>query len=82
MKRSVFEEPGRPTNVEVSLQYLKANNPSLHEVNLNNTKNIPVPTLKESGKALETKTHAKKTIVTFAFVDMLKVSKTSMCTQF
>uniref|UniRef100_A0A5F9DCG8 Tropomodulin 2 n=1 Tax=Oryctolagus cuniculus TaxID=9986 RepID=A0A5F9DCG8_RABIT len=36
--KPVFEEPPNPTNVEVSLQQLKANDPSLQEVNLNNIK--------------------------------------------
>ncbi|OWK09445.1 hypothetical protein Celaphus_00006201, partial [Cervus elaphus hippelaphus] len=39
---------------------MKANDPSLQEVNLNNIKNIPIPTLKEFAKALETNTHVKK----------------------
>ncbi|XP_062947264.1 tropomodulin-2 isoform X2 [Cynocephalus volans] len=34
----IFEEPPNPTNVEVSLQQMKANDPSLQEVNLNNIK--------------------------------------------
>ncbi|XP_062061908.1 tropomodulin-2 isoform X3 [Lepus europaeus] len=58
--KPVFEEPPNPTNVEVSLQQLKANEPSLQEVNLNNIKNIPIPTLKDFAKALETNTHVKK----------------------
>uniref|UniRef100_A0A8D0MTK1 Tropomodulin 2 n=2 Tax=Sus scrofa TaxID=9823 RepID=A0A8D0MTK1_PIG len=58
--KPVFEEPPNPTNVEVSLQQMKANDPSLQEVNLNNIKNIPIPTLKEFAKALETNTHVKK----------------------
>uniref|UniRef100_A0A8D2ARM2 Tropomodulin 2 n=1 Tax=Sciurus vulgaris TaxID=55149 RepID=A0A8D2ARM2_SCIVU len=36
--KPVFEEPPNPTNVEVSLQQMKANDPSLQEVNLNNIK--------------------------------------------
>ncbi|XP_030884000.1 tropomodulin-2 isoform X2 [Leptonychotes weddellii] len=58
--KPIFEEPPNPTNVEVSLQQMKANDPSLQEVNLNNIKNIPIPTLKEFAKALETNTHVKK----------------------
>uniref|UniRef100_A0A8D1ERJ8 Tropomodulin 2 n=1 Tax=Sus scrofa TaxID=9823 RepID=A0A8D1ERJ8_PIG len=83
--KPVFEEPPNPTNVEVSLQQMKANDPSLQEVNLNNIKNIPIPTLKEFAKALETNTHVKKFSlaatrsndpVAIAFADMLKVNKT------
>uniref|UniRef100_A0A8C6BLM1 Tropomodulin 2 n=1 Tax=Monodon monoceros TaxID=40151 RepID=A0A8C6BLM1_MONMO len=36
--KPVFEEPPNPTNVEVSLQQMKANDRSLQEVNLNNIK--------------------------------------------
>uniref|UniRef100_A0A8C0P8Q9 Tropomodulin 2 n=2 Tax=Canis lupus familiaris TaxID=9615 RepID=A0A8C0P8Q9_CANLF len=36
--KPIFEEPPNPTNVEVSLQQMKANDPSLQEVNLNNIK--------------------------------------------
>uniref|UniRef100_A0A7N5K823 Tropomodulin 3 n=1 Tax=Ailuropoda melanoleuca TaxID=9646 RepID=A0A7N5K823_AILME len=83
--KPIFEEPPNPTNVEVSLQQMKANDSSLQEVNLNNIKNIPIPTLKEFAKALETNTHVKKFSlaatrsndpVAIAFADMLKVNKT------
>ncbi|XP_010162636.1 tropomodulin-2 isoform X3 [Antrostomus carolinensis] len=36
--KPVFEEPPNPTNVEASLQRIKANDPSLTEINLNNIK--------------------------------------------
>ncbi|ETE59059.1 Tropomodulin-3, partial [Ophiophagus hannah] len=55
----VFDEPPNPTNVEESLQRVKDNDPRLVEVNLNNIKNIPIPTLKEFAKALETNTYVK-----------------------
>ncbi|KAH0619957.1 hypothetical protein JD844_014424 [Phrynosoma platyrhinos] len=83
--KPVFEEPPNPTNVEATLQRIKANDPTLLEVNLNNIKNIPIPTLKEFAKALETNTHVKKFSlaatrsndpVAIAFADMLKVNKT------
>lgn len=83
--KPIFEEPPNPTNVEVSLQQMRANDSSLQEVNLNNIKNIPIPTLKEFAKALETNTHVKKFSlaatrssdpVAIAFADMLKVNKT------
>uniref|UniRef100_A0A8B9P5F8 Tropomodulin 2 n=1 Tax=Apteryx owenii TaxID=8824 RepID=A0A8B9P5F8_APTOW len=57
--KPIFEEPPNPTNVEASLQRIKANDPSLVEVNLNNIKNIPIPTLKEFAKALESNIHVK-----------------------
>ncbi|KFV84681.1 Tropomodulin-2, partial [Struthio camelus australis] len=83
--KPIFEEPPNPTNVEASLQRMKANDPSLIEVNLNNIKNIPIPTLKEFAKALESNTHVKtfslaatrsNDPVAIAFADMLKVNKT------
>ncbi|XP_044294523.1 tropomodulin-2 [Varanus komodoensis] len=83
--KPVFEEPPNPTNVESSLQRMKANDPTLVEVNLNNIKNIPIPTLKEFAKALETNAHVTKFSlaatrsndpVAMAFADMLKVNKT------
>ncbi|KAM3828246.1 tropomodulin-2-like isoform 1-T2 [Vipera latastei] len=83
--KPVFEEPPNPTNVETCLQRLKANDPTLQEVNLNNIKNIPIPTLKDFAKALETNDHVKKFSlaatrsndpVAMAFADMLKVNKT------
>nr|XP_045017038.1 tropomodulin-2 isoform X2 [Jaculus jaculus] len=83
--KPIFEEPPNPTNVEASLQQMKANDPSLQEINLNNIKNIPIPTLKDFAKALETNTHVKKFSlaatrsndpVAIAFADMLKVNKT------
>ncbi|XP_042332164.1 tropomodulin-2 [Sceloporus undulatus] len=83
--KPVFEEPPNPTNVEATLQKIKANDPTLLEVNLNNIKNIPIPTLKEFAKALETNTHVKKFSlaatrsndpVAIAFADTLKVNKT------
>ncbi|XP_058521830.1 tropomodulin-2 isoform X1 [Ochotona princeps] len=83
--KPIFEEPPNPTNVEASLQQMKANDPSLQEVNLNNIKNIPIPTLKDFAKALETNTHVTKFSlaatrsndpVALAFADMLKINKT------
>ncbi|XP_053221727.1 tropomodulin-2 isoform X2 [Podarcis raffonei] len=83
--KPVFEEPPNPTNVEASLQRIKANDPTLLEVNLNNIKNIPIPTLKDFAKALETNTHVMKFSlaatrsndpVAIAFADTLKVNKT------
>ncbi|XP_025916282.1 tropomodulin-3 isoform X2 [Apteryx rowi] len=79
----VFDEPPNPTNVEETLQRIKDNDSHLVEVNLNNIKNIPIPTLKEFAKALETNTHVKtfslaatrsNDPVAVALADMLKVN--------
>uniref|UniRef100_A0A8K9UJW1 Tropomodulin n=1 Tax=Oncorhynchus mykiss TaxID=8022 RepID=A0A8K9UJW1_ONCMY len=56
----VFDEPPNPTNVDDTLQRIKNNDAALTEVNLNNIKNIPIPTLKEFAKAMERNTHVKK----------------------
>ncbi|XP_028926125.1 tropomodulin-3 isoform X2 [Ornithorhynchus anatinus] len=81
----VFDEPPNPTNVEESLKKIKENNSHLSEVNLNNIKNIPIPTLKEFAKALEANTHVtcfslaatrSNDPVAVAFADMLKVNRT------
>ncbi|KAM6979980.1 tropomodulin-2 [Aplochiton taeniatus] len=56
----VFDEPPNPTNVEDTLQRIKSNDSSLTEVNLNNIKNVPIPTLKDFAKAMERNTHVKK----------------------
>ncbi|XP_045678344.1 tropomodulin-3 isoform X3 [Phyllostomus hastatus] len=80
----VFDEPPNPTNVEESLKRIKENDVHLVEVNLNNIKNIPIPTLKDFAKALETNTHVKhfslaatrsNDPVAIAFADMLRVNK-------
>ncbi|XP_078097490.1 tropomodulin-2 isoform X2 [Mustelus asterias] len=82
--KPVFDEPPNPTNVEESLQRIKANDPGLVEVNLNNIKNIPIPTLKDFAEALKKNTHLKKFSlaasrsndpIAFAFADMLQVNK-------
>ncbi|XP_044521099.1 tropomodulin-3 [Gracilinanus agilis] len=81
----VFDEPPNPTNVEESLKRIKENDSRLIEVNLNNIKNIPIPTLKEFAKALEDNTHVtsfslaatrSNDPVAVAFADMLKMNKT------
>lgn len=58
--KPVMDEPPNPTNVEESLQRIKANDPGLVEVNLNNIKNIPIPTLKDFAEALKKNSHLKK----------------------
>uniref|UniRef100_A0AAQ4Q7S4 Tropomodulin 3 n=1 Tax=Gasterosteus aculeatus aculeatus TaxID=481459 RepID=A0AAQ4Q7S4_GASAC len=80
----VFDEPPNPTNVEETLQRIKNNDSSLTEVNLNNIKNIPIPTLKDFAKALEKNTHVKKFSLAATrsndpiavFGDMLRENKT------
>ncbi|KAJ8343632.1 hypothetical protein SKAU_G00309610 [Synaphobranchus kaupii] len=79
--KPVFDEPPNPTNVEETLQRIKANDAALVEVNLNNIKNIPIPTLKDFAKAMEKNTHVKKFSmaatrssdpIAMAFADMLR----------
>ncbi|XP_069561829.1 tropomodulin-2 [Brachyistius frenatus] len=81
----VFDEPPNPTNVEETLQRIKSNDGSLTEVNLNNIKNIPIPTLKDFAKAMEKNTHVKKFSlaatrsndpIAVVFGDMLRENKT------
>lgn len=81
----VFDEPPNPTNVEETLNRIKKNDSSLTEVNLNNIKNIPIPTLKDLAKAMETNAHVTKFSlaatrsndpVALAFSDMLRENKT------
>lgn len=81
----VFDEPPNPTNVEETLQRIKSNDGSLTEVNLNNIKNIPIPTLKDLAKAMEKNTTVKKFSlaatrsndpIAVAFSDMLRENKT------
>lgn len=81
----VFDEPPNPTNVEETLQRVKNNDSTLTEVNLNNIKNIPIPTLKDMAKAMEKNTHVKKFSlaatrsndpIAVAFSEMLRENKT------
>uniref|UniRef100_W5N728 Tropomodulin 2 n=1 Tax=Lepisosteus oculatus TaxID=7918 RepID=W5N728_LEPOC len=82
--KPVFDEPPNPTNVEETLQRIKSNDPTLTEVNLNNIKNIPIPTLKDFAKAMEKNTCVKKFSlaatrsndpIAVAFADMLRENK-------
>lgn len=50
--KPIFEEPPNPTNVEASLQRIKANDPSLTEINLNNIKVDSVVSFTSSQKGL------------------------------
>ncbi|KAI1889668.1 hypothetical protein AGOR_G00165330 [Albula goreensis] len=82
--KPVFDEPPNPTNVEETLQRIKSNDATLTEVNLNNIKNIPIPTLKDFAKAMERNTHVKKFSlaatrsndpIAMVFADMLRENK-------
>ncbi|KAL4613335.1 tropomodulin-3-like [Arapaima gigas] len=86
--KPVFDEPPNPTNVEETLQRIRSNDATLKEVNLNNIKNIPIPTLKDFAKAMEKNTHVKtfslaatrsNDPIAMAFADMLKVNKSLKC---
>ncbi|XP_030043717.1 tropomodulin-4 [Microcaecilia unicolor] len=83
--KPVPDEPPNPTNVEETLQKIKNNDKDLVEVNLNNIKDIPIPTLKEICEAMKTNTHVQKLSlvatrsndpVAHAAAGMLKENKT------
>ncbi|XP_048886768.1 tropomodulin-2 [Brienomyrus brachyistius] len=82
--KPIFDEPPNPTNVEETLQRIRSNDAPLTEVNLNNIKNVPIPTLKDFAKAMEKNTHVKKFSlaatrsndpVAMAFADMLRENR-------
>ncbi|KAK0139559.1 Tropomodulin-1 [Merluccius polli] len=83
--KAVPDEQPNATDVEETLQRLKRNDPDLLEVNLNNIRNIPVPTLKEYAAALKENGVVERLSivgtrsndpVAFALADMLKVNTT------
>nr|XP_033775678.1 tropomodulin-3-like [Geotrypetes seraphini]XP_033775679.1 tropomodulin-3-like [Geotrypetes seraphini] len=83
--KPISDEPPNPTNVEETLQRIKDNDSRLTEVNLNNIKSIPIPTLKDYAKALEKNSYVKtfslaatrsNDPVAVAFADMLRVNRT------
>ncbi|XP_053330620.1 tropomodulin-4 isoform X3 [Spea bombifrons] len=83
--KPVPDEPPNPTNVEETLQKIKSNAADLEEVNLNNIKVIPIPTLKEICEAMKTNTRVKKLSlvatrsndpVAHVVAEMLKENKT------
>uniref|UniRef100_A0A3Q3IZV2 Tropomodulin 4 (muscle) n=1 Tax=Monopterus albus TaxID=43700 RepID=A0A3Q3IZV2_MONAL len=53
------EEPPNPTKVEETLERIHNNDSSLTEVNLNNIKDIPIPTLKEIFEAMKGNSHVE-----------------------
>ncbi|KAM4709600.1 tropomodulin-1 [Discoglossus pictus] len=83
--KPVPDEEPNSTDVDETLERIKSNDPDLEEVNLNNIRNIPIPTLKAYAEAMKTNTHVKKLSivgtrsndpVAFALADMLKVNST------
>ncbi|XP_053226395.1 tropomodulin-1 isoform X2 [Podarcis raffonei] len=80
--KPVPDEPNA-TDVEETLQRVKNNDPDLEEVNLNNIKDIPIPTLKAYADALKNNSYVKKFSivgtrsndpVAYALAEMLKVN--------
>ncbi|KAE8588549.1 hypothetical protein XENTR_v10022608 [Xenopus tropicalis] len=83
--KPVPDEPPNPTNVEETLKKIQSNASDLEEVNLNNIKDIPVPTLKEICQAMKSNSHVKilslvatrsNDPVAYAVAEMLKENKT------
>ncbi|XP_016387179.1 tropomodulin-1 [Sinocyclocheilus rhinocerous] len=76
--KPVPDEQPNDTDVEETLQRIKRNDPDLVEVNLNNIKNIPVPTLKAYAE-VPSSIGIKQRVMLFgsqALADMLKVNTT------
>ncbi|NXX36490.1 TMOD4 protein, partial [Nicator chloris] len=57
--RPVPDEPPNPTDVAETLRRLQDNDPALQDVNLNNIKDVPVPTLEAICEAIKTNTHVR-----------------------
>ncbi|XP_069023928.1 tropomodulin-1 isoform X2 [Embiotoca jacksoni] len=83
--KPVPDEEPNSTDVEETLSRMKRNDPDLVEVNLNNIRNIPIPTLKAYAEALLTNTVVERFSivgtrssdpVAFALAGMLKVNTT------
>ncbi|XP_030878886.1 tropomodulin-1 [Leptonychotes weddellii] len=82
--KPVPDEEPNSTDVEETLERIKNNDPKLEEVNLNNIRNIPIPTLKAYAEALKDNSYVKKFSivgtrsndpVAHALAEMLKVNK-------
>eukprot|EP00069_Balaena_mysticetus_P010536 bmy_20756T0 len=82
--KPVPDEEPNATDLEETLERIKSNDPKLEEVNLNNIRNIPIPTLKVYAEALKENSYVKKFSivgtrsndpVAFALAEMLKVNK-------
>uniref|UniRef100_A0A3Q3DNN8 Tropomodulin 1 n=1 Tax=Hippocampus comes TaxID=109280 RepID=A0A3Q3DNN8_HIPCM len=83
--KPVPDEEPNSTDVEDTLIRMKRNDPELVEINLNNIKNIPIPTLKAYAQALIENTAVERLSivgtrsndpVAFALAEMLKVNTT------
>ncbi|NWY01632.1 TMOD1 protein, partial [Nothoprocta ornata] len=83
--KPVPDEEPNSTDVEETLKRIQSNDPDLEEVNLNNIKNIPIPTLKACAEALKSNTYVKKFSVVgtrsndpvaLALAEMLKENNT------
>ncbi|NXD16604.1 TMOD1 protein, partial [Nothocercus nigrocapillus] len=83
--KPVPDEEPNSTNVEETLKRIQNNDPDLEEVNLNNIRNIPIPTLKACAEALKSNTYVKKFSivgtrsndpVSLALAEMLKENNT------
>lgn len=83
--KPVPDEEPNSTDVEDTLMRVKRNDPDLVEVNLNNIRNIPIPTLKAYAEALMKNTVVERFSivgtrsndpVAFALAEMLKVNTT------
>ncbi|CAL8333178.1 unnamed protein product [Lota lota] len=83
--KAVPDEQPNATDVEETLRRMKSNDPDLLEVNLNNIRNIPVPTLKAYAAALKENSVVERLSivgtrsndpVAYALADMLKVNTT------
>ncbi|KAJ3614041.1 hypothetical protein NHX12_017618, partial [Muraenolepis orangiensis] len=83
--KAVPDEQPNDTDVEETLRKMKSNDPDLLEVNLNNIRNIPVPTLKAYAAALKENSVVERLSivgtrsndpVAYALADMLKVNTT------
>ncbi|ELK12978.1 Nuclear cap-binding protein subunit 1 [Pteropus alecto] len=82
--KPVPDEEPNSTDVEETLERIKNNDPKLEEVNLNNIRNIPIPTLKAYAEALKDNSYVKKFSivgtrsndpVAYALAEMLKENK-------
>ncbi|ELK34209.1 Tropomodulin-1 [Myotis davidii] len=82
--KPVPDEEPNSTDVEETLERIKSNDPKLEEVNLNNIRNIPIPTLKAYAEALKGNSYVKKFSivgtrsndpVAYALAEMLKENK-------
>ncbi|XP_053151428.1 tropomodulin-1 isoform X1 [Hemicordylus capensis] len=80
--KPVPDEPNS-TDIEETLERVRNNDPDLEEVNLNNIKDIPIPTLKAYAEALKNNSYVKRFSivgtrsndpVAYALAEMLKVN--------